>query len=179
MIEKKYLDKIKSIFSDKLEKSELTGKILYCIAVGEKIPLDTKGERKISQSIFGLRRYKFVRHVSGVSGGWKITAKGEKRLRNIAVESVEINKPRRWDGKWRMIMFDLPIRFKNARNAFRWRLKDMGFFQLQRSVWVYPYPCEKEMLFVADFFGVGEHVEILEVNHILHDQKLKDHFRLS
>ena len=75
-------------------------------------------------------------------------------------------------------MYDLPIRFKKARDAFRWKLKDLGFFQFQKSAWIYPYPCEGEILFVADFFGVRKHIEIIEVNKILDDRQIKAHFGL-
>ena len=44
------------------------------------------------------------------------------------------------------------------------QLKDLGFIQFQKSVWIYPYPCEEEILFVADFYGVRKHVEILQVD---------------
>jgi hypothetical protein len=75
-------------------------------------------------------------------------------------------------------MYDFPIRFKKTRNAFRWKLKDLGFFQFQKSAWIYPYPCGGEILFVADFYGVRKHIEILEVDKILDDKKIKAHFGL-
>ena len=75
-------------------------------------------------------------------------------------------------------MYDLPIRFKKARDAFRFKLKDLGFFQFQKSAWIYPYPCEGEILFVADFYGVRKHIEILEVSKVLDETKLKVHFGL-
>ena len=76
-------------------------------------------------------------------------------------------------------MFDLPVRFSKAREAFRWKIKDLGFFQLQKSVWIYPYPCVEELLFIADFFGITDHIEILTVEQMLQAEKLKRHFNLN
>ena len=106
-----------------------------------------------------------------------LTDKGkEKRTEALAhIKRAGVRKEK-WDGKWRLVMYDLPIRFKKAREAFRWKLKDLGFFQFQKSAWIYPYPCEGEILFVADFFGVRKHIEILEVSKILEDKKLREHF---
>ena len=75
-------------------------------------------------------------------------------------------------------MFDLPIRFSKAREALRWKLKELGFIQFQKSVWVFPYLCEDEIIFVADFFRVGKYVEILTVERILRDESIKRHFNL-
>jgi len=45
---------------------------------------------------------------------------------------------RSWDGKWRLIVFDLPLRARAARmRLWRW-LRDQRFGLLQRSVWLSP-----------------------------------------
>src|SRR3989338_1016131 len=90
-----------------------------------------------------------------------------------------INTPKKWDGKWRLVMFDIPMRFTKGREALRYHLKNLGFLQFQKSAWIHPFPCEDEILFIADFFGIGKHVEILTVENLLNDEKLKKHFRLD
>ncbi len=107
-----------------------------------------------------------------------LTKKGERKLANLDLDSLVIVKPKKWDGKWRVLMFDLPVRFRKAREAFRWKIKNLGFWQLQKSVWVYPYLCEEEMVFVAEFFGVTKHIEILTVEKLLREDELKKHFNL-
>ena len=136
--------------------------------------------KQIEGAYFNLRRGKFVEHVSLKNGKTivRITTKGKSVLRSFSIDLIEIKKPKRWDGKWHIVIFDFPIRFKKARNAFREKIQEMGFIQLQKSVWVYPYKCEHEILFVADFFEVGKYIEILEVNSILREYKLKNYFDL-
>lgn len=136
---------------------------------------------QIRNSINHLRRKKLIEYVNDKNGKTtiKITKKGETRLRIFDIELIKINKPKKWDGKWRLVMFDIPMRFTKGREALRYHLKELNFFQFQKSVWVYPYPCEDEIIFIADFFGVGKHVEVLIAENILRDEKLKKYFDLA
>ena len=92
---------------------------------------------------------------------------------------MKIKKPKKWNGKWRLVIFDIPMRFTKGREALRYHLKELNFFQFQKSAWIYPYQCEDEIIFIADFFGVGKYVETLTIENILRDEKLKKHFHLS
>jgi len=168
------LEKIKKLVSSGGEGLTLAHSLLLNIALGEKLSLARN--RKAQGVFYGLRRYKFVMRDRG--GDYALTKKGEKKLHTILIDEVVINLPRKWDGRWHLVTYDLPIRFKNARNAFRWKLKDLGFYQFQKSIWVYPYPCESELLFVADFFGVRKYIEIIEATKILDDKKLRAYFGL-
>ena len=76
-------------------------------------------------------------------------------------------------------MFDIPMRFTKGREALRYHLKDLGFYQFQKSAWVYPYPCEDEIIFIADFYKVGKYVEILTVDKALREEKIKKYFKLG
>jgi len=179
MIEQKHLLKLKKFFNAGNKGLNLTKTLLCAVALGEKLSPSFYNDRKVAQAFSGLRRYKFVRHVKEKrSNHYELTQKGEARLHDIVIDDIEIKNPKNWDGKWRLVMYDLPIRFKKVRNAFRWKLKDLGFFQFQKSAWIYPYPCEGEILFVADFYGVRKYTEILEVDKILDDRKLKVHFSI-
>jgi len=100
-------------------------------------------------------------------------------LKSFSIDLIEIKKPKKWDGKWRLVMFDIPMRFTKGREALRYYLKKLNFFQFQKSAWIYPYPCEDEIIFVADFFGVEKCVEVLTTESILRDEKLKKHFHLT
>lgn len=147
-----------------------------------KYPAGRKYTKKQAQNAWKTaRRQKLIEYVADKEGKTiiRITKKGESKLRTFAIDSMEIAKPAKWDGKWRLVMFDLPIRFSKARNALRYKLKKLGFVQFQKSVWIHPYPCQDELLFVADFFAVGKYVEVLEVSSITREEKLKKYFGLS
>ncbi len=179
MASREHLEKIKKFISASGEGINLTQSLLCAVALGERLAISMQNNIAAQRALGGLRRYKFVRHIKGSRGDkYVITKKGERKLQQIFIDEVVIKNPKKWDGRWTLVMYDLPIRFKKARDAFRWKLKDLGFFQFQKSAWIYPYPCEGELLFVADFFGVRKYIEILEVSSIFDDEKLKSHFGL-
>lgn len=137
-------------------------------------------KRQISNIFSSMKRQRLIEYFEDKDGKTivRITKKGQSRLRAFEISLIKIKQPKKWDGKWRVVMFDLPIRFNKAREALRWKLKELGFVQFQKSVWAYPYPCEDEIIFIADFFGVGKYVEVLVVESILRDEKLKKEFNL-
>ncbi len=137
-------------------------------------------QKQIKSAMTNLSRYKYIEYISDKNGVTtvRITAKGTTKLKSFAIDLVQIPEPKKWDGKWHMVMFDLPIRYSKAREVLRYKLKQLGFIQFQKSVWIYPYPCMDEILFISDYYKVGKYVEILEVSQILRDQKLKKYFGL-
>ncbi len=107
-----------------------------------------------------------------------LTKKGEAYFQKMLFEDVCLPIQTTWDGKWRFVLFDIPVKYSKARDALRFRLKALGFYQYQKSVWAHPYPCEKEILYVADYFGVGRFIEIFEAIYLSNDTDLKKHFEL-
>jgi len=137
-------------------------------------------KEQVRNSINHLRREKLIEYLADKNGKTivKITKKGETRLRAFDIELMKIEKPKKWDGKWRLIMFDIPMRFTKGREALRYHLKTLGFFLFQKSAWIYPYPCEDEIIFIADFLGVGKYVEILVADSVLREERIKKYFDL-
>lgn len=97
---------------------------------------------------------------------FKLTNKGKRRLVNLNLKKLSRLKRKKWDGLWRLIIFDIPEEKKFAREALRRRLKYFGFFPLQKSVFVFPYECEKEIATLADDFEIGDYIEILLAKHL-------------
>ena len=108
-----------------------------------------------------------------------LTEKGKHTALKYNPDLMQIKKPLRWDNKWRFVIFDIPEKKKAARQALRIRLRSCGFYQLQRSVWVYPYECKNEIDFIAELFEVRNHVHYFIAEPWLQDAVLKLHFRLT
>jgi len=137
-------------------------------------------KRKLKQTIYALKRRGFVEVVQEKDGKIKVelTNKGKKRVKEFSIDNIRITEPKKWDKKWRVVIFDVPNRFTKARNALREKLTDLGFHQVQKSVWVHPYECEDEILFIANLFGVERFIEILTVESFLHEDKIRRRFEL-
>ncbi len=137
-------------------------------------------DRQVRSAYNSLVRQKIVERVIEKNGteSVRISIRGKSRLRAFAIESLSVEKPHSWDGKWRIVMFDIPVGKDRGRTAFRFKLKQLGFVQFQRSAWIYPYPCEEELLYVADFFEVGKYIDIVTAESLLNDKKFRKHFDL-
>jgi DNA-binding transcriptional regulator PaaX len=111
----------------------------------------------------------------------ELTEKGKlKAVECNLIRRLKI-KDKKWDGKWRMLIFDVPERLRNGRNALRWKIKRLGFYELQKSVFVIPYECKKEIDLVVSFFDLKSYVHygVLEIKGEEINQKLKKQFGLS
>jgi CRISPR-associated endonuclease Cas2 len=108
-----------------------------------------------------------------------LTDRGEKYALRFKIDEMEISKPTRWDNIWRLVIFDIPEKQKKAREALRDKLKELGFEQIQKSVWVYPYKCKNEINFIVEVFEIRQHVHYIEAKTISNDSKLKLIFNLK
>lgn len=108
----------------------------------------------------------------------RLTTKGERALRLLTLQELSSSKPRRWDKKWRVLIFDVPERRKGLRAKLRLTLQVIGFVRLQNSVWVYPYDCEDLITLLKADFHVGDDVLYLIVDSVERDGELRKHFDL-
>lgn len=137
-------------------------------------------KKKIKDALAGLKRRKFVKVIKERDGKVKVklTNKGRKRVLEMSLELVKIKKPEKWDGKWRIVIFDIPVEKNLAREALRSKMKNLGFCQLQKSVWINPYECEDEILFIAEAYEVERHIEIITAEKLLHEKEIRKAFNL-
>jgi hypothetical protein len=140
-------------------------------------------KKKINNALGNIKRQKLIKIIKNKDGKFvvKLTNKGSMRVKKYSFETLKIKKPEKWDGKWRIFIFDIPTNpaiMNQAREVLRKKIKDLGFSQMQKSVWVYPYECEDELLFIAEMFGVQKYIEIITGDKVLHEKILKKKFKL-
>jgi CRISPR-associated endonuclease Cas2 len=93
---------------------------------------------------------------------------------------LEIKKPRKWDQKWRILIFDIQDKHKVKREALRGKLKELGLYRLQKSVWVCPYDFFQEMDFLREFFGLKyREMRIITASEIENDEEIKAFFEIN
>lgn len=108
--------------------------------------------------------------------GLVLTEKGRKRAEKVALEYLEIDTSKKWDKKWRIVLYDIPEKDKYGRDALTRKLKHLGFYQLQRSVWVHPYPCRTEIEAITSNFGIESYVSYIETSFIDKQELLQKKF---
>jgi DNA-binding transcriptional regulator PaaX len=103
---------------------------------------------------------------------------GKKRALKYNLDTIKIKKSAKWDGLWRVIIFDIPECFKQGRDALAVKLKQMGFYPLQKSVFIYPYECKNEIDFIIEIFDLRQYVRIMLVKETDVDLDLKNKFKI-
>jgi phenylacetic acid degradation operon negative regulatory protein len=84
----------------------------------------------------------------------------------IDLELKTINVPTRWDGKWRLILFDIPEAKRVLRDQTRRLIKELHCIQLQQSVWVHPFPCFSQFRQIQKAYGRSNDIILIETDTI-------------
>lgn len=107
-----------------------------------------------------------------------LTEDGRKRALQYNLDAFEIQKPKHWDKKWRIVSFDIPEAKRGVRDTFRAWLKRLGFYKLQESVFVHPYDCRKEFDFLVELHRARRYVRFIVAEEIDNEPHLKKIFKL-
>jgi DNA-binding transcriptional regulator PaaX len=108
----------------------------------------------------------------------RLTPEGKKALLKFEFEGLSKQKPKKWDRKYRVVIFDVKENIRFSRDDLRYMLLKFGFVRLQNSVWVYPYPCEGAINLLKTHLEIGEEVIYMTVESIENDNWLRKHFKL-
>jgi DNA-binding transcriptional regulator PaaX len=100
-----------------------------------------------------------------------ITDKGRRRLLEYNFEDIRLKSQKR-DGKWRLIIFDIPEEKKRSRDAFGKKLVQLGLERIQDSIFVSAYPCKDEIDFLCNFLEISDYVTLVCVDHIERGEQL-------
>lgn len=108
-----------------------------------------------------------------------LTKEGRKKAGKYQIDDLEIERPKKWDKKYRLVIFDIPYQKGVQRNAFRRKLKELGFCPVQKSVWVHAFNCKEEVELLREFFGLNKiQIQVLLVEKIDNDSFLRKFFNL-
>lgn len=135
--------------------------------------------RALRDSIRRLYRYQLVDAKDNENGtvSMILNSNGYKKALIYDIDTISIKSMKKWDEKWRMVIFDVPERFKKARNSLSLTLKNMGLHRLQKSVFVHPFECKDEIDFVVEFWNVRPFVRYIITHSIDNDLHLRDIFK--
>ncbi len=103
---------------------------------------------------------------------------GKKRILQMNLDRMAIKRPINWDGYWRIVLFDIPERKKQAREALRSKLKKLGFYPLQKSCFIYPFDCKSEIEYLSELFEVSPYVNYILAKEVEGIPQLRTIFRL-
>lgn len=140
-------------------------------------------------------RYRSSHYIDGIVGklqkkGWvwiekrngqsflRLTGRGELELLKYKLRE-KIMEKKKWDGKWRLVIFDVKEFKRGVRDVIRKNIISFGFVRLQDSVWVYPYDCEDVIILLKAHCRIGKEVLYLIVEKIENDAWIKRKFSIT
>lgn len=109
-------------------------------------------------------------------GHYAMTEAGKNILERWRRADFKLKRPKRWDNKWRIIIFDIPEKKRAVRDEIRQIFVEAGFVKLQNSVWVYPYDCEDVIGLLKTDYGIGRDLLYVIADQIENDKYLRDEF---
>ncbi len=109
-----------------------------------------------------------------------LTEKGKQKAGWMQIDALKIKKPQKWDGKWRILLFDIAEMKRAYREALRGKLKDLNFQLFQKSAWINPYDCAKEVNLLKSFFGLNnKEIKFIVSENIGDETEFVKYFKLK
>src|SRR3989344_2018363 len=137
-------------------------------------------QEEAKEEIRSIYRSKLVKKETNKDGSITLvlTDKGKLRALTYIFEEMRIDR-KDWDGKWRILTFDVPEKVRWGRDALRDKIKKLGFYELQKSVFVFPYDCKNEIDFIIEFFNIRQYVRFGILESIDNEKHLKEIFKIK
>ena len=116
----------------------------------------------LSQVLKRLRERGLIELVSDQKLEYRLTDTGKQKA---IWESIMFDD-KKWDGRWRLVVFDIPEKRRQARNLLRESLKKWGFIPWQQSVWATKKDCTKPLRNFIKSVGIEDWVIVLESDNV-------------
>lgn len=137
-------------------------------------------DRNLARSIRSLYQSRLISIMDKADGTSEmmLTKNGRQQALVFKIDEMNIKKPVRWDGRWRIVLFDIPERQKRIREALRGHLKQLSFYEYQKSVFIHPYDCRDEIDFIIELYHARRYVRFIMAIYIDNDLHLRQIFDL-
>ena len=137
-------------------------------------------ERSLREAIKNLYKSKMVNYKENSDGTVDLVLSegGKSKILKYNLDKIEIKKPVQWDKLWRLVIFDIPEDKNKGRKALGTKLKELGFYPMQKSVFIHPHECKDEIDFITEMFELAPYVRFLRVKDVDIELDLKNKFHL-
>lgn len=148
----------------------------------KQVPEELKkiNKKYLNLAITNLYKSKLVDIKEDQNGNLIMTLNenGKRKVLAYNFDKLKFKKQNNWDKLWRVIIFDIPEKFKKERDTLSQKLKFAGAYPLQKSVFVYPYDIEDEINFLIEFLNLRKYVRFIVAKEIDNELHLKKIFNL-
>jgi len=146
-----------------------------------RIKNNKRRKKRFYDTFYYLKNKGFIKmNYKGKQIYISLTKEGKKMAGKYQIDDLEIKKPKKWDKKWRVLIFDISDKHKVKREALRGKLKELELYQLQKSVWTCPYNFQKEIEILRNFFGFkNDEMKIITASDIEDDKNIRIFFGIN
>jgi len=174
----------------KSRRGEIASQILEILSeIVEMAPLPFETPYAWIRRAGGIEKRSYSLSVNRLrkKGILEVTKKQNKRFLKLTrkgqllalLAKAKIKKPQAWDGKWRLVMFDIPEAHRKQRRLLRLLLKKQGFINLQESVFISPFPINRAAIDYLKSARLMNYIRILRVDEMDEEKELLRRFRLK
>lgn len=137
-------------------------------------------QRNFSRSLRSLCEQKLLEETRHPDGAitLRLTEQGKRyaSYSSLFGSTIKIKRPKKWDKLWRLVIFDIPEKKRAFRNILRSHLKTIGFIELQKSAFIFPFPCEKEIACLTELYNATSFIRVATIQTIDNEKTLKQRF---
>ena len=158
-----------------LSLAEKSGVIIANILEGPRLSMSKGLDRIYNQKTLG-EWYELLKEMDKNSARtilWRLEKKGLVRKKGkryftskLGLRFIQNQENSEWDGKWRLVAFDIPEKNRESRDWLRTRLRSTGYKQLQKSLFVSKKPIGSELMKEIIERGLYKNVRIVVVGEI-------------
>jgi CRISPR-associated endonuclease Cas2 len=183
----KTVKKIIDVFADLLIATKISylpspyytlGKFIKALLEEDK----NLSKKQIKKALYDLEKRQLI-DIIEKDGQVKIYLQ-EKGKQKVITRSIKLlldykKKEKKWDGRWFMVFFDVPEIEKQKREFLRKYLKKLGFYRYQKSVYIFPFECKKEVELIKKIVEGAKYMKYIVASEIEEEEKIKKYFNLE
>lgn len=138
-------------------------------------------KKQINKAFYNMRKGELIDIVEK-NGEVKIYLKEKYKIK-VITRSIKLlldfkKKKKKWNGKWFIVFFDVPENERKKRDFLRKYLKKLGFYQYQKSVYIFPFECKKEIELIKKIIEGAKYMKYIVAEEIEEEEKIKKYFNL-
>lgn len=139
----------------------------YARAYDQYLVARGRDYQRFYQLIYRLKTEKIIEvYGQGKERTIELTKVGRQKITKYLFQNETVPVPKHWDGRWRVVIFDIPNEQRVTRDVVRELLNRVGFYKLQESVYVYPHECISIVRYLEETYDIDKYVQFIVAERI-------------
>ena len=134
---------------------------------------DNQNQYRTKRVLKSLEKRKLVKFwFKNNKGKMELTAQGKIYFAGLKVKRIKLPIGKKWDSLWRIVTFDIPEKLKVNRKRFTRALNFAGMYNMEKSIFIYPYECKEQVFKIAELYEISKYVRYIVACSVEPDLRL-------